>query len=47
MRTEEQSSKKAYKAPTLRVYGNLTELTMSSGMKGNLDGGKGNNKTGK
>lgn len=37
--------KKVYKKPQLLVYGNLTEMTLSAGKTGAMDGLKGN-KTG-
>ena len=36
----EISAKKPYQAPKLIVYGNLTEMTLTMGNKGDLDGGK-------
>jgi hypothetical protein len=33
--------KKVYQAPKLQVYGDLTEMTQSTGPRGNSDGGKG------
>ena len=35
--------KKVYQAPKLQVYGDLTEMTMSKGPRGKLDGGSGLN----
>jgi hypothetical protein len=34
----EASAKKPYQPPKLLVYGNLTEMTLSKGAMGNLDG---------
>jgi hypothetical protein len=33
--------KKVYQAPKLQVYGDLTEMTKSTGPRGQLDGGTG------
>lgn len=33
--------KKVYQAPKLQVYGDLTEMTKTRGMRGHLDGGTG------
>lgn len=38
-------SKKNYQQPQLRVYGELRDITQSTGMKGANDGGKGFSKT--
>jgi hypothetical protein len=36
----EVSAKKPYQPPTLLVYGNLTEMTLTMAGKGHLDGSK-------
>jgi hypothetical protein len=36
----ELSAKKPYRAPTLLVYGNLTDMTLAKGNMSNLDGAK-------
>jgi len=33
--------KKVYQAPKLHVYGDLTEMTQTTGPRGKMDGGKG------
>ena len=33
--------KKVYQAPKLRVYGDLSEMTKTNGMSGQMDGGTG------
>jgi len=34
----EAHPKKPYRAPKLTIYGDLTEMTLGSGMLGNMDG---------
>ena len=36
-----RSAKKAYQPPKLLVYGNLAEMTKSTGNKSKIDGGNG------
>jgi hypothetical protein len=36
----EASAKKPYQAPKLLVYGNLTEMTLTTGNMASLDGSK-------
>jgi hypothetical protein len=38
------AARKPYVAPTLRVYGDIAELTRVVGIAGNLDGGTANHK---
>jgi hypothetical protein len=38
-------TRKPYEAPRLRVYGDVGEITRNVSMKGNLDGGTGNDKS--
>lgn len=39
-RASEVPVKKPYLAPKLIIYGDLTQLTLAGGMKGNIDGHK-------
>jgi hypothetical protein len=41
MKTISASPKKSYQKPTLRVYGDIKELTMAFGGMGPVDGGSG------
>jgi hypothetical protein len=46
MKTEhEETVKKAYRGPQLHIYGDIRMITRANDMKGNADGGKGNDKT--
>jgi hypothetical protein len=46
--TSERPAKKPYQSPKLLVYGDLTEMTKTAGIRHNLDGGSGNHrKTGR
>jgi hypothetical protein len=36
----DMTPKKPYQAPKLLVYGDLTEMTKTRGLRGRLDGGK-------
>jgi hypothetical protein len=42
MRPSAKPAKKPYQSPKLLIYGNLTEMTLTRGRKGNPDGGRGN-----
>ncbi len=41
---EKKKTKKPYRPPVVRVYGNIAEITRAVGKTGALDGGSGNAK---